>query len=82
MIYILTVKEENVVKAFLERENTRMLKRYSVEQQIRRRPCCSPKKTTSSRLQQDLLDKAVSKLHEAQSLILKARLRMKNEERI
>ncbi len=32
--------------------------------------------------EQDLLDKAVSKLHEAQSLILKARLRMKNEERI
>ena len=31
---------------------------------------------------QDLLDKAVRKLHEAQSLILKARLRMKNEERI
>ena len=29
--------------------------------------------------EQDLLDKAVSKLHEAQSLILKARLRMKNE---
>ena len=32
--------------------------------------------------EQDLLDKAVSKLHEAQSLILKARLRMKNEERV
>ena len=32
--------------------------------------------------EQDLLDKAVSKLHEAQSLILKARLRMNNEERI
>lgn len=80
MIYILTVKEEYMSKqrARKYKDAQTLLSRATNKAQT----LLFTEKDDFQQAEQDLLDKAVSKLHEAQSLILKARLRMKNEERI
>jgi len=80
MIYILTVKEEIMAKERAQKykDAQALLSRATNKTQT----LLFTKKDNYEQAEQDLLDKAVSKLHEAQSLILKARLRMKNEERI
>tara|TARA_R100000030_G_C3220442_1_gene115755 strand:- start:98 stop:340 length:243 start_codon:yes stop_codon:yes gene_type:complete len=80
MIYILTVKEEIMAKERAQKYKDAqvLLSRATNKTQT----LLFTEKDNYEQAEQDLLDKAVSKLHEAQSLILKARLRMKNEERI
>jgi len=80
MIYILTVKEEIMAKERAQKYKDAqvLLSRATNKTQT----LLFTEKDDYEQAEQDLLDKAVSKLHEAQSLILKARLRMKNEERI
>ena len=80
MIYILTVKEEYMSKqrARKYKDAQTLLSRATNKAQT----LLFTEKDDFQQAEQDLLDKAVSKLHEAQSLILKARLRMITEERI